>query len=112
MLNIIVSFIKYNNATVLILLAIFILSAGVMAASPEKTGNIIGHKTNRIEGIDTSRLCSADLSENGLAMDFTIKQIQEDEKYYYVDYTFIDLDIVNNVWQNVLKEKTRKVSKK
>jgi hypothetical protein len=55
-------------------------------------------------------LLAADL--DNLKMDYKIEKIEQDENYYYVTYTFIDLVIKDNAWQYEMTEKTRKVSKK
>jgi hypothetical protein len=55
-------------------------------------------------------LLEADL-EN-LQMDYNIENIEQDEKYYYVTYTFINLEKIDQVWQYQMREKKRKVSKK
>ncbi len=103
------NFIKYNNATVLILAIIFVFGTGVFAAT--ETGQaVIGAKQTGIEGVDNTLLLEADL-EN-LGMDYKIEKIEEDDKYYYITYTFIDLVVLNNAWQYQIQEKIRKVSKK
>ena len=45
-------------------------------------------------------------------MDFKIENVQQDEKYYYVTYGFLDLVLSDNLWQYQLSRKTQKVSKK
>ncbi|MDD4271985.1 MAG: hypothetical protein PHF50_04245 [Patescibacteria group bacterium] len=102
----ILHFIKYNNAMIIILAVILILGGGALAAGPEN----IGQKQTSVEGIDNTALLSADL-EN-FNMDFKIENIEQDEKYYYVTYGFLDLAVINNAWQYQLSQKTQKVSKK
>ncbi len=103
-----IHFIKYNNLTVLIVLAIFLISGGAFAASP--TGqDIIGSEQTRLEGMDSTLLLAADL--DNLAMDFKIEKIEQDQDFYYITYTFIDLTILENAWQYQLKERIKKVSK-
>lgn len=106
MMKNILNFIKYNNATVFIVLFIFIFGGGVFAA---ETG-ALGEKQTRIEGVDNTLLLGADL--DNLDMDFRIGEIKEDDKNYYVVYTFIDLAEENNAWQYLMRQKVRKVSKK
>jgi hypothetical protein len=106
MLDKISHFLKYNNATVIILAVILILGGGALAAGPEA----VGQKQTRVEGVDNSLLLSADLEK--FSMDFKIKSIQADEQYYYVIYSFLDLAVVDNSWQYLLSERTRKISKK
>ena len=105
----ILNFLKYNNLTVMILAAIFLFSAGAFAQT-EAGQEAIGQKQTRVEGVDNSLLLDADL--DNMDMDFKIEKIESDEEYYYITYTFLDLDKLNGAWQYQLKEKTRKISKK
>ncbi|MDP3043729.1 MAG: hypothetical protein Q8N21_05015 [bacterium] len=105
----ILDFLKYNNLTVLILAAIFLFSAGAFAQT-EQGQEFIGQEKTRIEGVDNTLLLAADL--DNMDMDFKIEKIAQDEEMYFITYTFIDLDKLNNAWQYQLKEKTRKISKK
>ena len=108
MIKKVISFIKYNNATILILAIIFVVGGSVFAS--ETGREAIGGSTTHIEGIDNAALLSIDL--DSFDMDFMIESIEEDDKYYYIKYTFLDLDNLNNLWQFQLKEKIRKISKK
>jgi hypothetical protein len=102
----IIHFIKYNNATVIILAVILILGGGALAAGPEA----IGQKQTSLEGLDNTALLAVDLAN--FSMDFKISKIEEDDKFYYVTYTYLDLTVINSAWQHQLNEKTRKITKK
>lgn len=102
-------FIKYNNAMVLILALVFVFGTGVFAQS-ETGQEFIGEKATKVEGIDNTLLLEADLDK--LDMDFKIEKIEEDEEYYFVTYTYLDLIELEGAWQYQLQEKVRKVSKK
>jgi len=99
-------FIKYNNAMIIILAVILILGGGAFAAGPEN----IGQKQTSVEGIDNTLLLSVDLDT--FNMDFKIENIEQDEKYYYVTYSYLDIVVLDNAWQYQLSQKTQKVSKK
>ena len=99
-------FIKYNNATVIILAIILILGGGALAAGPEA----IGQKQTSVQGIDNTLLLAADL--DNFNMDFKIEKIEQDEQYYYVIYSYLDLVVLDNAWQYQLNSQTRKISKK
>jgi len=104
-----IKFIKYNNAMVLILAVIFIIGSGVFAQT--ETGQaLIGEKQTNIEGTDNTLLLEADL--NAFNMDFKIEKIEQDDKYYYVIYTYLDLVNTGDAWEYQMIEKSRKVSKK
>ena len=55
-----IHFIKYNNATVLILVFIFVLGSGAFAAT-ETGQEIIGEKQASIQGVDNTLLLEVDL---------------------------------------------------
>lgn len=99
-------FIKYNNATVIILALILILGGGALAAGPEN----IGQRQTSVEGLDNTALLAADLET--FNMDFKIENVRQDEKYYYVTYSFLDLAVIDSAWQYQLSQKTQKVSRK
>ena len=104
-----IHFIKYNNAMVLILALFFIVASGVFAQT-EIGQEFIGEKTAHIEGRDNTLLLEADL--DNFQMDFKIENIEEDNEYYYIKYTSLDLLEHEDAWQYQLNEKIRKVSKK
>jgi len=101
-------FIKYNNATFVIVLVFFVLGTSVFAS--ETGREVLGQKNTRVEGTDNTALLEADL--DNMDMDFRIEDVGEDEKYYYVVYTHIDLVKENSIWQYQVQEKTKKISKK
>ena len=114
MLKKISHFLKYNNATLLILVIIFIIGSGAWAQTD--TGQeFIGEKQVHIENIDNSLLLELDL--NNFDMDFKIENIESDPSassgraYYYITYTYLDLVKGENAWEYLLSEKIRKVSK-
>jgi hypothetical protein len=88
------------------LAVIFILGGGALAAGPET----IGEKQTSIQGVDNTALLSADL--DAFNMDFKIENLEQDEKYYYATYSFLDLAVADNAWQYQLSRKTQKISKK
>jgi len=105
----VIHFIKYNNLTVLLVLAIFLATGGVFAQTPVGQ-EIIGQEEKRFEGIDNTLLLTADL--DNFNMDFKIEKIEEDEKYFYVTYTYLGLIQEDNAWQYLIQEKIKKISKK
>ena len=104
-----IHFIKYNNATLLILLAIFIIASSAWAQT-EAGHEFIGEKQEKIKGIDNTLLLEADL--DNFDMDFKIEKITKNDKYYFVTYTYLDLVKADDAWEYQLNEKSRKVSKK
>jgi hypothetical protein len=109
MLDKIFDFIKYNNAMILIVFALFIFGGGVFAATD--TGqDFIGQQTTITEGVDNTLLLDADL--DNFAMDFRVEKIEEAGEYYYITYTYLDLALIKNAWQYQTREKVKKISKK
>ena len=104
-----IKFIKYNNATVLILALIFVAGSGVFAQT-ETGQEFIGEQEITIEGSDNTLLLEADL--DNFDMDYKIERVEEDDLYYYITYTYIDLVEMNSAWQYLVQENVRKVSKK
>jgi len=103
-----IHFIKYNNATILVIAVVFILGASAFASEPGQA--VIGQKQTDIVGVDNSLLLEVDL--DNFDMEFKIEKIEEDEEMYYITYVFMDLTEINNAWQYQLKGNLRRVSKK
>lgn len=108
MLNKIIHFVKYNNATIIIIVIVLVVGTSVFAS--ETGREAIGKKYTSIEGVDNILLIEADL--DNFDMEYKIENIKENEENYFITYTFLDLVKINNVWQYMLKENIRKVSKK
>jgi hypothetical protein len=100
------NFIKYNNATVLIFLLVFLLGAGAFAS--ETGREIVGGKTTREEGVDNTLLLEADI--DNLDMDFSITGVESDGGRYYVKYTYIDLVKGETAWEYKMFEKELAIS--
>ena len=104
-----INFIKYNNAALLILLAIFAVGSSVWAQT-ETGQEFIGEKQDKIDGIDNTLLLDVDLENYD--MDFKIEKVTRNDKYYFVTYTYLDLVKTDDAWEYLLNEKIRKVSLK
>ncbi len=102
-------FLKYNNATLLILVIIFIIGSGAWAQT-DAGQEFIGEQGVQVEGVDNMLLLEADL--DNFDMNFRIEKVENDEKYYYITYTYLDLLKENNAWEYILEENVRKVSMK
>lgn len=103
----ILHFIKYNNAAIIILAFLFLAGTAVLAAEPAR--DALGRPVSEVRGVDNAALLSADLDK--FDMDYKITGIEEDDKYYYVHYTFMDLMVKENVWQYVWQVKRRRISR-
>jgi hypothetical protein len=102
----IITFIQYSNAfTVGLVLVLF--GAGVIfAASPEArqaVSEAIGQEVvTEQTGVDNTAILAADLSAFDPQM--KIEAVSEDEKNYYVEYSFSTLGIQDNVWQPISRK--------
>jgi hypothetical protein len=105
----IINFIKYHNLFTIILGLVLLLTAGAFASEDIREA-VIGKEIITANGIDNSQLLTTDLDNFDMA--FQIINVSEDEKNYYVDYTYNTIAIVNNTWRIIIKEKTLTVSKK
>ena len=104
----IINFIKYHNAFTISLAVIFVFS-GVIFASEDVRNTVIGEKIISEQGIDNSQLLSADLENFDMVL--KIQNIQEDDKNYYIDYSFNTIAVKDNVWQSVVKSERFTVNK-
>ncbi len=108
MLKKFINFIKYNNIAALVLVALLILGTSALAAEPVRQA--LGQKITQTKGIDNTLLLSADLDK--MNMDFRIEKIEQDDKFYYVTYTYLDLVKTKRAWEYQVREKVMKVSRK
>ena len=102
----IIDFIKYNNATVIILAVALLLAGGALAAGPEAIGGKRGSGGN----IDNTLLLAADL--DNFSLDFKIEKLEADDDYYYAVYSYLDLTVLDSAWQYQLNSRSQKISKK
>ncbi len=108
MLKQFIDFIKYNNIAALVLLALLILGTSALAAEPVRQA--LGQKISKTQGFDNTLLLAADLDK--MDMDFKIEKIEQDDKFYYVTYTYLDLTKAKQAWEYQLKEKTMKINRR
>ncbi len=109
MFNKAIHFIQYNNLTLLILAVILVAGTGAFAATDAGQA-VIGGKTVSTQGTDNTLLLDTDL--DNFDMDFKIERVEQDDSYYYIAYTYLDLDKRSAAWEYQLKENVRKVSRK
>lgn len=79
-------------------------------AQTENGKNIVGFKETTVQGFDNSLLINTDLEK--LDMVFRIEKIEEDNDYYYVDFTYFDLVKKESTWEWQAQARKRKISKK
>ena len=108
MLKKILHFVKYNNA-VSIIFALIFSGVGVSLAASPTVRNSIYSSSETISSVDNHLILSTDL--NNFNFNLTINSVREDEKIYYVAYSYQTLAIENSIWLKVSRDKTLTVSK-
>ncbi len=102
-------FATYNNAFVLILLALMSGAGVAFAASPEVRLGILS-SSSTVQSVDNSFLLTANLDSFDLGL--KIKTVTEDADTYYVAYTYTTLEVAEYVWKEVQKEEQLTITKK
>lgn len=105
-------FIAYNNA-VPVLFGILFLSVGsVFAANPDVRANVaesIYAERARTVSVDNTYLLETDMDR--FVPTVQILEVTEDETNYYVTYELETIDLLENIWQPVIKTDTMTVAK-
>jgi hypothetical protein len=96
-----ITFIKYNNFAIILIMIVFVVGSSVLAAPLAKT--------TRVEGVDNTLLISTDLDK--MLFNYKVEKIESDDIYYYVTYTHNNLTLLDGVWQEINQEDTLKVTK-
>ncbi len=99
-------FIIYNKKSFISFALFFVLLSSLIVAPYTHTA--LGAPNSRVEGIDNTYLIAVNLDK--FTANYKIENIEADEEFYYVLYTFNDLVLENGVWQEMSIEKTRKIS--
>lgn len=103
-----INFIKYNNAFTIAFVVCFFGFGISFAASPELRESVYSSEET-VVSVDNSSIVSADL--DNFNFNLRINSVTEDEKNYYVVYSYQTLTVEDSVWQNKEIEKTLTVSK-
>ena len=101
-------FFAYNNAIPIAFGILFLGAAGAAAATPEIRDVVIG-VSEVTQSIDNSRIVNIDIESYSFAVQIT--DVREDDDSYYVTYTLQTIDLVDSVWQDILRERELVVSK-
>lgn len=98
----IIDFIKYHNAfTIGLVLAL--VFGGLIFASEDVRNAVIGEEVVTQErGIDNKAILETDLESYDPQM--KVENVTEDDKNYYVDYSFQTLGIQDNIWQPIRRD--------
>lgn len=101
-------FIKYNNTVPIALGILFLATSGVFAATPAARDAMYA-VTSTVQSIDNSYIIAVDLEDYPLTMRIT--SVTEDDENYYLTYDFNTIDVVDHVWQDVVRKETLTIHK-
>ncbi|MFZ2886921.1 MAG: hypothetical protein WA021_03825 [Minisyncoccia bacterium] len=99
-------FLSYNNA---VPIAITILISGAGATFAATNPEVVYDSSETVVAVDNTYIASKDLSS--YSPQLQILNVTEDAETYYVAYRLSTIDIVDHVWQDVVREDVLKVSK-
>lgn len=101
-------FLKYNNTVPIVLGMLFLSTTATMAASPAVRDSVYSSEST-IQSADNSYLLATNLEKYDFAVKIT--KIEEDAEYYYLSYELETIDVVDGVWQDIVRENILRVSK-
>jgi len=104
--------IQYHNIVPVILGVLFLGAGSAFAMSPEvrtAAAAAVLATENEVISIDNTYIANKDLEAYTPTAQIT--SVSEDEEHYYVDYNLTTISLQDHVWQDVVAEKTMKVSK-
>src|SRR3989338_5303478 len=104
----ILNFIKYNNGFTLAVMFFFFISGVSFAASPDLRDGVYA-SSEELTSIDNGILLSTNL--DSFNFNLRINSVKEDNKSYYVDYSYQTLAIEEGSWQRLDRQKSMTVSK-
>ena len=104
----IINFVKYHNGFTIGLILVFVFS-GAIFASEDVRDAVIGEEIITETGVDNSYLLLAAL--DNFDVNLTIDNVLEDEKNYYIYYSFNTIAVQDNVWQPIIKSEKFTVNK-
>ncbi|UMX48465.1 MAG: hypothetical protein L7H18_00135 [Candidatus Nealsonbacteria bacterium DGGOD1a] len=107
--NKITGFVKYHNSFVIGLVLALLGGAAIFAADPEAKKAVLGEEIITQSGVDNIALLAADLGSFDFAM--KIGDVFEDDKKYYVDYSFETIGIQDNIWQTITRHSSMEIDK-
>jgi hypothetical protein len=108
MLQKVLHFIKYNNAVTIILVMCFSGFGVAYAASPTVRDSVYSSQ-EVVVSVDNTAIVAADL--DNFNFNLKINSVTEDDKNYYVAYSYQTLAIGDSVWQIEEMDKTLTVNK-
>ncbi len=88
---------------------IFMGASATFAASPDARAAIVAQNT-AVRSVDNTYLINTDFSAYDIGL--KIQSVKEDDQWYYIDYSYNTVSIVDFVWKQVQESASMKVTKK
>lgn len=98
------NFLKYNNLVPITLSVVLLGSATTFAAT---NPDVIIDSEEQILSIDNTYI--AEINLRNFTPSVTILQVKEDNEFYYVEYEFTTIELLDGVWQDVTTPETMKI---
>lgn len=108
MIKKILHFIHYHNFFSIAVILISIWVSTAIAANQNLQQNIIAQR-EVIRSVDNTYVVNTDFSAYDVGL--TVKTVKEDEDWYYIDYAYNTVEVVDYVWKQVPKSGSMKISK-
>jgi hypothetical protein len=96
------NFVFYNNGFVFIVLAIIFSSGSALAATNPQVRKAVVSSEEKLVEIDNSYILDVDLDKHDF--DVKITAIEKDDTDYYLTYEFHTIDLVDGVWEKIIKQ--------
>ncbi|MDP3989045.1 MAG: DUF5011 domain-containing protein [bacterium] len=100
-------FVQYHNAATIILVLVFGAASTTFAAS-EDARRVVFESTDEVVAVDNTYLLAQDIDTFPFNVEITA--VQQDDTFYYIDYSYVVMDIVDHVWKQVSRLGSIKVS--
>ncbi|MDP3955850.1 MAG: DUF5011 domain-containing protein [bacterium] len=91
-------FIQYHNAALVILVVVFGAATSVFAAS-ETARDSVYQSEEKVVSIDNTLLLATNLEE--FDYNVVITSVKTDDEFYYIEYQYNTIELIDNVWQVV-----------
>jgi hypothetical protein len=106
MLKRIIHFVQYHNFFTIAVMFVFLGASATLAANPEA----VIQKTEMVRSVDNTFVVNTDFDVYDMGL--KINTVIEDADRYYVEYTYLTVEVENYVWKPIPTNGLIKVSKK
>ncbi|MDP3988806.1 MAG: DUF5011 domain-containing protein [bacterium] len=100
-------FVQYHNVATLIVVVLFGAASTTFAASDTARKGVFSAE-QEVVAIDNTFLIAQDLET--FPFDVQIISVQQDDTFYYVDYSYTVIELVDYTWKDIEKNGSMKIS--